>query len=408
MEYKFANRLSHLKASPLRENAKKNMLDPEVISFAYGFPPQEAFPIEKMAAISTELYAMDNPEPFLQYGPSEGIPLLRNALKQRLHEVVGIPDTNEDELIIVSGSSQAMDLAVKTFCNEGDTVLFEEQTFSGAVNTVRSYGAVPVGLPMKGESIDISAVKKALEEDSEKKIKMIYLIPTFQNPLGTSMPLEKRQEIYDIAKEHEVIIYEDDPYGDLLYEGEEIPKIKAFDTEGLVIYAGSFSKIFAPSSRIGFVLAPADITKKLILGKQVTDSHTNQYWQLIAAKLMLEYDFEAHVEELRDLYREKFLLMIESLDKYTRPFLDYVRPTGGYFLCCKMSDKVDAEKFNDYLIDHRVAIIPGNVMSVNGEGYEKYFRLNFTKPTLAEIEKGISILGEALRYASSEPLVKTF
>ncbi|MBS7576442.1 MULTISPECIES: PLP-dependent aminotransferase family protein [unclassified Enterococcus] len=400
MNYKFANRLSFLQPNPLRENARKNMVHPEVISFAFGFPPEAAFPIDKMAKISKELYELDDHEIFLQYGDTKGHPMLLEPLANRLKTVYDVYDDETDDLMIVSGSTQGMDLTVKAFCNEGDIVLMEAQTFSGAVNAVLSYGAIAKPIEMKGETIDLEQVEMALANDSEGKIKLIYLIPTFQNPLGTSMPLEARYALYEIAKKYGVVIYEDDPYGDLLYEGEPIPRIKSFDTEGLVIYSGSFSKILAPSTRLGFITAPKPIIDKLILGKQSVDSHTNQYWQLVAAKLMTDYDFEAHIESLRDLYREKFNLMLEGLEKIDSSLLTYIRPTGGYFLCAKLGEGVCPVKFNDYLIEHHVAIIPGNVMSVEKTGFEQFFRLNFTKPTLEEIEKGMAIINEALRFAA--------
>ncbi len=399
MNYRFANRLSQLSTSPLRENAKKNLSpQADTISLAYGYPADDSFPIEKLEKISKELYE-GTPARFLQYGPTEGLPELRQLLKKRLSDVLNC-GSSEDELLITSGSTQAMDLAVKALCNEGDIVLCEEQTFVGAVNAVKSYGAVPVGLPMMGESIDTIKLEEVLAKDTEQRIKMIYLIPTFQNPLGTSMPLEKRKEVYQLAQKYQVIIYEDDPYGDLLYEGETIPKIKTFDTDGLVIYVGSFSKILAPGSRLGFALAPSELLDKMILGKQNSDSHTNFYWQSVATEYIRKYDFEQHILDLRDLYREKFLLMMSCLDKIDPALLNYIRPQGGFFLCCKMGEQIDPQSFYHYLEAKKVFVIPGNMMSVTGIGYEHYFRLNFTNPTEKEIMAGTQIIEEALLQTS--------
>jgi 2-aminoadipate transaminase len=216
------------------------------------------------------------------------------------------------------------------------------------------------------------------------------------------MPLDARQAVYALCQKHGVIIFEDDPYGDLLYEGEAIPKMKSFDESGLVIYSGSFSKILAPSTRLGFLVVPKAVYPAILLGKQATDSHTNQYWQLVAAKLMTDYDFEGHIERLRLFYRERFYAMLESLDALDTALLTYIRPQGGYFLCAKMADDVNVVKFYDYLVEQRVAVIPGNVMSVTQEGWDQYFRLNFTKPTVSEIRKGIAIIGDALVYATTE------
>lgn len=400
MNYQFSNRISKIKVNPLRANARKNMEHPDVISFAYGFPPEVAFPSKQLSEISQKLYDLENHETFLQYGPSEGHPEFLTALGKRLSSVVNVYDSDTDDLMVVSGSTQGMDLTVKAFCNEGDIVICEAQTFSGAVNSIRAYGAEPLAIPMKGETIDLDLVETALIADVDHKIKLIYLIPTFQNPLGTSMPLADRIRIYELAKTYGVMIFEDDPYGDLLYEGEPIPKIKSFDTEGLVIYSGSFSKILAPSTRVGFLVIPKMAYQMVLLGKQTSDSHTNQYWQLVAAKFMTDYNFEAHIEGLRELYKEKFMLMMAELDKISPDLMTYIRPAGGYFLCGKLSDALDTRRFYDYLIAHQVAVIPGNVMSVEQEGFDKYFRLNFTKPTLTEIRKGIKIISDALKVAS--------
>lgn len=404
MNYQFADRMGGLKSSPLRENAKINMERDDVISFAYGYPPAEAFPMKTFGKISKKMFNEFDPESFLQYGATEGHPELRQLLRERLADVVHIPQAKKEDVIIVSGSSQAMDLAVRVLCNEGDIVLCEEQTFSGAVSAIKGYGANPVAIPMNVEEeiIDVDALELMLQRDFEKKIKMIYLIPTFQNPLGTSIPVAGRQAIYELAKKYQVMIFEDDPYGDLLYEGAPIPKIKTFDTDDLVIYAGSFSKILAPSTRLGFVMAPQNILEKLVLAKQVSDSHSNFFWQVMLTEFMKHHDFEGHVDFLKDLYQEKFSLMTSLLDEMIGDKLSYIKPTGGYFICCKLGDSIDEEIFFDYLEEKRLAVIPGNVMSVAGSGYEKYLRLNFTKPALEEILQGMQIIKEGLEMATSE------
>lgn len=402
MEYQFANRTKGMIGSPLRENAKKNMDQKEIISFAYGFPPTEAFPMETLKEISQKIYAEIDPQVLLQYGATEGYAPLRKLIKNRLAAINNLD--NDEEIMVVSGSTQAMDVAVKVLCDEGDIVLCEEMTFSGAVSAIKGYGAVPMAVPMniEEESMDLVELEKMLQADIHNKIKMLYIIPTFQNPLGTSIPLEKRQEIYKIAQKYDVIIFEDDPYGDLLYEGDPIPKIKEMDVDGRVIYAGSFSKILAPATRLGFIMAADALLEKLIFAKQVSDSHSNFYWQVMLAEFMENYQFEKHVDFLKDLYKEKLITMMHSLDLLPKDKISYIPPTGGYFICCKLSETVDMEKFYQYLDEYNVAVIPGNLMSVEGYGYEHYIRLNFTKPTLVEILTGIKLLGEALTKASSK------
>lgn len=406
MNYRFANRMLGMQTSPLRENAKKNMEESEVISFAYGFPPTEAFPMETLQEISQKIYTEVDPQLLLQYGATEGYPVLRELIKERLAIINHIE--NDEEVMVVSGSTQAMDVAVKVLCNEGDIVLCEEMTFSGAVNAIRGYGAVPQAVPMKieEESIDLEALEEMLRMDIHHRIKMLYLIPTFQNPLGTSVPLEKRQAIYDIAQKYDVVIFEDDPYGDLLYEGDPIPKIKEMDTDGRVIYAGSFSKILAPSTRLGFVMAPDELLEKLILAKQVSDSHSNFYWQVMLAEFMQHYNFEAHVDFLKVLYKENLTAMMDGLDRLPSEKISYIKPTGGYFICCKLTDTIDMKKFYQYLEEDKVVVIPGNIMSVKGAGYDHYIRLNFTKPTVEEIITGIERLGKAVDKADMKEIYR--
>lgn len=402
MTYMFAKRIQELSGSPLRENAKKRQTDTNTISFAYGYPSLDAFPMETLQAISTKLYTQLDPESFLQYGATEGDLQLRQLIAKRLASLSNITSTTLP--LIVSGSTQAIDLVIKTLCDEGDVVLCEEQTFSGAVNAIKSYGAIAQAIPFdfQTQSMDLTYLEQILANDHEHKIKLIYVIPTFQNPLGTSMPLAKRQALYRLACQYDVLILEDDPYGDLLYTGQPIPKIKSLDTQQRVIYTGSFSKILAPSTRLGFIVAPDAIADKLVLVKQTADSHTNFYWQVMLAEFMMHYDFEDHVEALKTLYRTQANAMVAQLAHCSSELLRYISPTGGYFICCRLTEKVDPKRFYAYLEAHGLAVIPGNIMSVAGTGYEDFFRLNFTKPTIPEITRGCTILQEAL-VAASQP-----
>lgn len=398
--YEFATRVAGLLPNPLREQAKHVQEADDYIKLTYGYPSNQAFPVEKLAKISEKIYR-DHAFDFMQYGETEGIPRLRAQIKERLAKYQSL-DVENNDVLITSGSTQGMDLVFKIFVNEGDIVLTEEQTFVGAVNAIKSYGGTVQGLPFdfSAGSIDTSALKATLEADTEHRIKVLYLIPTFQNPVGTSMPLEKRQEVYDICQAHEVMIYEDDPYGDLLYaEKTAIPKIKSFDQTGNVIYAGSFSKILAPGSRLGYLLAPKDVFDKLVLMKQVADSFANLYWQYLASQLIDDYDFNEHIDYLRQLYKEKMDTMISSLAQKSDDNMGFVVPDGGYFISVKLNDDIETEAFYDELEQRHIGVIPGNIMSAAGSGYEQYFRLNFTLPTLSEIKIGIERISEAAAAA---------
>ena len=397
MEYRFARRISDLASPRLRQNAPKSMSAQDTISFSYGYPPTEAFPMDTLRQISEQLYTHYDPNAFLQYASPQGYSVLRRLIKERLENVAGI--RNDEDVLIVSGSTQAMDLTLKVLCNEGDVVLCEEQTFVGAVKTIRSYGAIPKPIPMNlaEQSVDLGALESMLKTDD--RVKMLYLIPTFQNPLGTTMPLEQRERIYALAREYDVIIFEDDPYGDLLYDGEPVRKMKAMDVDGRVIYAGSFSKILAPGTRLGFAMAAEPLMSKLIMVKQTTDFHSNYYWQVMLSEFMLHHDFEGHVAYLRTLYRNKLDVMMAELDRLPSSLIRYIKPRGGYYICCTFAEEIDPELFYGALEERRVMVVPGNIMSVAGEGYEHCFRLNFTKPSIDEIREGVSAIGEALQIA---------
>ncbi len=401
MSYTFANRTAAMRRNKLRENAKRNMNGDDNISFAYGYPPTEAFPIATIKQISDEIFATVDPQRYMQYGPAEGLPELRQLMKKRLVEVDHIPQGASEPVLITSGSTQGFDLVVRTFCNEGDQVLCEAQTFMGAVNNIRSYGAEPIPVPMNAatQSMDLDVVAERLAADVDHKIKLIYVIPTFQNPLGTSMPLAAREALYALAKAYDVMIFEDDPYGELLYDGEPIPALKTLDDAGIVIYGGSFSKILAPATRLGYLLAPVAVMEKLVLVRQCADSFSNFYWQNVVVKFMTEYDFDAHVQFLRDLYRQKRDLMVNCLGRIDTALMSFSRPAGGYFINCHLADSVDPERFLAALAKAKVSVIPGDVMCVTGRGYEHDFRLNFTMPSLPDIEVGVNAIQTAIQAA---------
>lgn len=398
--YVFSTRVAELLPNPLREQAKHVSEPDDYIKLTYGYPSNQAFPVEKLAKISEKIYR-DYAFDFMQYGETEGIPKLRSQIKKRLAKYQSL-DIENNDVLITSGSTQGMDLVFKIFVNEADIVLTEEQTFVGAVNSIKSYGGVVKGVPFDfhAQSIDTTALRNILESDIDHKIKLLYLIPTFQNPIGTSMPLEKRQEVYNICQSHQVVIYEDDPYGDLLYvEKKSIPKIKSLDQTGNVIYAGSFSKILAPGSRLGYLLAPKMVFDKLVLVKQVADSFANLYWQYLASQLITDYDFNMHIDYLRQIYKEKMNTMVNALNEKAVDTMTFVIPDGGYFISVRLNDNIDTKIFYEELERKHVGVIPGNIMSAAGSGYEKYFRLNFTLPTKSEIETGIDRISEAAELA---------
>ena len=260
MQYHFSRRIENLHPSAIREILKNS--DPSVISLAAGNPAVESFPVKEMKEIADDIFDHEAGVAF-QYGITEGYPRLRQLTMQRQKEKFGI-GTENDDMMIISGGTQAMDLTTKVLANEGDTVLSEDPAFVGALNTFRSYGVNLVGIPMEDDGMDLEALKKALEE--EKNVRFLYTIPSFHNPLGTCTSLEKRKAIYDLCVKHGVMILEDNPYGELRFDGEDIPTLKSMDTEGIVIYTSSFSKVMSAGIRLGFVVAPKPVLDKMAVG----------------------------------------------------------------------------------------------------------------------------------------------
>lgn len=256
----FSNRIGALKPSAIREIFKV-LEDPSIISFAGGNPAPETFPAQDLAEISAQIFEKQASKA-LQYGLTEGYAPLRAQVAQRMKEKFSI-GTEKDETIIVSGGQQGVELSCKVLCNESDTVLCEEPSFIGALNAFRSYHTQLVGIPMQEDGMDLEKLEQALK--THKNVKLLYIISTFQNPMGVTTSLQKRKQIYELAKKYHVIIFEDNPYGELRFAGQDIPTIKSMDKDGIVIYCGSFSKILSPGMRIGFVCAPKEIVTKLVV-----------------------------------------------------------------------------------------------------------------------------------------------
>ena len=276
MEYIFSDKLSALKPSAIRE-IFKSLTDPSIISFAAGNPNPLSFPVEALAKISADIFASDAAYA-LQYGITEGYAPLRESIAARIYEKFGI-GREFDQTIVTTGGQQGIELACKAFCNEGDAVICENPSFIGALNAFRSNGARTIGVPLRADGIDLTVLEETLR--TEKKAKLLYLIPTFQNPSGITSTLKNRRAVYALAKKYGVVILEDNPYGELRFAGEDVPTYKSFDTDGLVIYCSSFSKILSSGMRIGFVNAPAEIIAKMVVAKQVEDVHTNLFAQML-------------------------------------------------------------------------------------------------------------------------------
>lgn len=393
MEYKFSNKVTGLQASAIREILKFTS-DPEVISFAAGNPAPEAFPTERIAEISDDLLRND-PILALQYSITEGYTPLRDFLKEWLGSK-NCFHPEFDELIVTSGGQQANELSCKVLLNEGDTLLCESPSFIGSLNAFRSYNVNLVGVDMEDDGINIEKLEDALKK--QPNVKVLYLIPNFQNPTGRTMSFEKRKAVYELACRYDFIILEDDPYGELRFAGENIPSIKSLDTEGRVIYSSTFSKLISSGFRTGFVSAPAPIIQKMIVCKQVSDVHSNIWAQVVSHRFITTVDREAHFNKLRAIYKKKSDLMCSYIDEGFSKQVSYIRPQGGLFVWCTLPDSCDMNEFCKKAVqEYKIAVVPGNSFSIDENEVSHSFRLNYSTPTNENIEKGMEILAKMTR-----------
>ncbi len=392
MEYNISEKMKNMKPSAIRE-IFKSLGTPGAISFAAGNPSPESFPVDFIASSAADIFKNDSVTA-LQYSVTEGYPKLRADVEKRLSEKFKI-NTDSNMTIITSGGQQGIELACKALCNEGDAVICENPSFIGALNSFRSLGVTPYGAELDEDGINLEQVEKLIK--TVPNVKMLYLIPTFQNPAGITTSLEKRKAIYDLARKYDLIILEDNPYGELRFAGEDVPTIKSFDTDGRVIYFGSFSKILSAGMRVGFFCAPEPVAQKMVVAKQVEDVHTNIFFQMICHRFMSEFDMDGHIEKIKALYRHKCNLMLDCLDKYMPKEVKYTRPEGGLFLWCTLPKNITLDEFIKKSTAANVFVVPGTAFNCDTNAPSDSFRLNYSVPTDEEIEKGIKILADILK-----------
>lgn len=394
MEYRISEKLRNMKPSAIRE-IFKSLTDPSIIPFAAGNPAAESFPAEAIAEISADIFNKQ-PAVALQYGITEGYPKLREQISGRLHDRFGI-DNENNTLIITSGGQQAIELACKTMCDPGDVVLCEDPTFIGALNAFRSNGAVPVGLPLYEDGIDPAALEEACKK--HKNAKLLYLIPTFHNPCGTTTSFEKRAAVYEIAKKYGLIIIEDDPYGELRFSGEDIPKIKSLDKDGIVLYCGSMSKVLSAGMRIGFVSGANEIIQKMVVAKQVEDVHSNQFFQMVTSRFISDYSLDEHIGRVRGIYRRKCAMMINALEQYMPDSVSFTRPQGGLFVWLTLPESIDPDKYVKEALSRKAAVVPGGAFSPDNSP-SRSFRITYSTPTEEQIINGVRILADVAKELS--------
>lgn len=392
MEFKYSNKLREMKPSAIRE-IFKSLGTPGAISFAGGNPAPESFPVDAIAEISADIFK-NQAAAALQYSVTEGYPKLRTLVADRLKNKFSV-GRDFDTTIITSGGQQGIELVCKVLCNEGDTVIAENPSFIGALNAFRSLGANLVGVELEDDGINLTALEETLKNTPNAKL--LYLIPTFHNPAGICMSLEKRRAVLALAKKYDVLIIEDNPYGELRFAGEEIPTIKSMDDEGRVIYCGSFSKILSAGMRVGFVCAHEELMSKVVVAKQVEDVHTNIFFQMICAEFMDRFDMDAHIEGIRALYRSKCSRMLEALDREMPDCVKYTRPQGGLFLWCTLPEDFDVAEFISRAKEQLVFVVTGAAFNCDMSAPTHSFRLNYSMPSDENIDRGIKILADIIR-----------
>lgn len=385
----YASRMRQLRPSTIREILKV-AAQPEIISFAGGLPAPELFPVDAVRAAADNMLALHGREA-LQYGPSEGLPALREWIAGELQrrEIKSSPS----EILITNGSQQVLDLVAKVFLNPGDVVLTENPTYLAAIQAFQALEARFVPVPTDGEGLIPEALPELIKRHRPK---FLYTIPNFQNPTGVTMKAERRQALARIAAEHKLVILEDDPYGKLRYSGTEVPPVKHWDEAGWVLYASTFSKTIAPGLRLGWVAAPAEIFSKLLILKQAADLHTSSFDQRVAHVYLTSNDQTVHLEKIRRAYGERFAVMDAALQAEMPADYQWTKPEGGMFLWITGPAGLDGLKLLEEAIKHQVAFVPGRDF-FPADGGANYLRLNFSNSTPDRIREGVKRLAALCR-----------
>lgn len=373
--------------------------NPEIISFAGGLPAPELFPVEKIQAAANQVF-QEKGMTALQYGSSKGIPELRKIVAERLKQD-GIT-VNEEQIMISTGSQQVLDLTSKMFINEGDTVIVEQPTYLCALDVFKSYGANLVSVEMDEDGMKLDMLEEALQTNPNTKL--IYTIPTFQNPTGRTLSLERRKKLAQLAVEYDVLVLEDNPYGAVRFEGEALPAVRSFDETGHVIYTSTFSKILAPGLRLGWVAAPLELINKYTIMKQSVDLHSDQLAQYIVATFFKNNDIDEHIAKITALYKERKDLMMAAIKKYFPKTVSYSQPEGGMFIWMEVPGITDTQELFDRCIQNNVAFVPGEPFYCD-EVVPGTFRLNYSNMPEEQIELGMKRLAQAIDEVLAEQLV---
>jgi 2-aminoadipate transaminase len=379
--------MTHLRASEIRELLKLTE-QPQVISFAGGLPAPELFPVEEIIEASLSVLREDG-RSALQYTTTEGFAPLRAWIADRLNTTRGTR-FDADNILITNGSQQALDLTGKVFLDEGDAVICECPTYLAAISAFRAYGV----RFKEVETDDDGMLPEALEEalKTTDSVKLIYAIPDFQNPTGRSWSLERRRKLYELAERYGVVVIEDDPYGELRFEGERIPSVKSFDRTGCVFICGTFSKIFCPGYRVGWIAGDREAIKKYVLVKQGADLQCNTLAQREIMRYLELFDIDAHIEKLRAVYRRRRDIAVSTIEAAFPDAVDFTRPKGGLFNWAALPAHIDTRRVLARSLERDVAFVPGGSFFPGG-GHENTMRLNYSNMPEDRLLEGLTRLG---------------
>jgi DNA-binding transcriptional MocR family regulator len=388
---KLARRTERLKASEIRELLKLTAR-PEIISFAGGLPAAELFPAQEMAEVTRRVLETEGCKA-LQYSTTEGDPVLRHHIAERMNQHQGTR-VDPDEILITSGSQQGLDLTGKLFLDPGDVVLCESPTYLGAINAFAAYEPEFCEVPTDDDGMVPDALEQALADNP--RARLIYAIPDFQNPTGRTWSRERRQALVDLAARHGVPVIEDSPYADLRFEGEPLPALHAVDTHENVVFLGTFSKTFCPGLRCAWLAAPRALREKYVMVKQSADLHTSTLIQRQMASYLELYGLESNIQKVIDVYRARRDIMLGVVAEEMPAAVEITHPEGGLFLWLTLPEGVNARELLEKSLEQHVAFVPGGAFFPNG-GHENTARINFSCMPPEKIEEGSRRLCRVVR-----------
>ena len=370
--------------------------DPEIKSLAGGWPDPSVFPGKELSQITAELLA-DKSHLALQYGPTEGVPALRQLIAERARKLYGI-NCSADEIFIAQGSQQAMDLATRLFIAPGDVVIVGLPTYVGGTGAISVQTGEALGVPVDEEGINTDLMAEELERMTQvgKRVKAAYVIPNFQNPTGVTMTLRRRQSLVDLAQKHDFFIFEDDAYSDLRYDGQAPPSLRELDETGRVIHMRSLSKIFCPGMRLAWVVADSDVVSRMATAKQFIDTCTNSLAQYVLLEYVQRGLLDRKLQQILSYYHRKRDFMLTQLERHFPKEIRWNRPEGGFFIWVQLPEYLDGSELLHEAIGQKVVFVPGSAFYIDCTG-QNTIRLSFAQADEPTIEVAISELGKIIK-----------